>query len=298
MMSLRTIARAAPRTLARASATSTFSRCQRTAALLSARPSALLRTQQVSAFSTSLFRAQDAPGEVDEELSAKLASEIQFEKDVKENEPLPASIKDFLENGPFTLEDVPGKEDVVLTRTYGSEKITVTFSISDLHNYEPDMMEDQAMEDELDDIENGRDSQSRGGAADLAQEANEDMEAGSDDAAIPCRLNVVIEKPNQGALNIEALAQDGAIVLENLYYYKDPKMAHSTDAAAVHAAQDAYPGPPFGSLDEDLQIMMERYLEERGINQSLAVFVPDYMDVKEQKEYMGWLKNVKGFIDA
>lgn len=160
------------------------------------------------------------------------------------------------------------------------------------------MMEDQAMEDELDDFENGRDSQSRGGAADLAQEANEDMEAGSDDAAIPCRLNVVIEKPNQGALNIEALAQDGAIVLENLYYYKDPKMAHSTDAAAVHAAQDAYPGPPFGSLDEDLQIMMERYLEERGINQSLAVFVPDYMDVKEQKEYMGWLKNVKGFIDA
>lgn len=121
-MSLRTIARAAPKTLARASATSTFSRCQRTAALLSARPSALLRTQQVSAFSTSLFRAQDAPGEVDEELSAKLASEIQFEKDVKENEPLPASIKDFLENGPFTLEDVPGKEDVVLTRTYGNEK--------------------------------------------------------------------------------------------------------------------------------------------------------------------------------
>jgi complement component 1 Q subcomponent-binding protein len=179
-------------------------------------------------------------------------------------------------------------------------RITVSFSIADLHNYEPDMMEeDQAMEDELDDIEAGRGQQDqRGGAADLAEEANEDLEAGADEAAVPCRLNIVIEKPNKGALNIEALAQDGAIVVENLYYYADAKLAHSADANAVHAAQDTYPGPPFGSLDEDLQILMERYLEERGITQALAVFAPDYMDFKEQKEYMAWLKNVKGFIDA
>jgi complement component 1 Q subcomponent-binding protein len=115
---------------------------------------------------------------------------------------------------------------------------------------------------------------------------------------VPCRLNIVIEKPNKGALNVEAIAQDGAIVVENLYYYSDPKLAHSTDANAVHAAQDAYPGPPFGSLDEDLQLLMERYLEERGLTPALALFVPDYMDHKEQKEYMHWLKNVKGFIEA
>jgi complement component 1 Q subcomponent-binding protein len=59
---------------------------------------------------------------VDEELSAKLASEIEFENDVKENEPLPASIKDFLDNSPFQLEDIPGREDVTLTRTFGDEK--------------------------------------------------------------------------------------------------------------------------------------------------------------------------------
>lgn len=121
-MSLRAIARAAPRTLARASATSSIARCQRTStSLLSARPTTLLRPQQASAFSTSLLRRKPA-GEVDEELSAKLASEIEFENEVKENEPLPASIKDFLENGPFKLEDIPGKEDVTLTRTFGDEK--------------------------------------------------------------------------------------------------------------------------------------------------------------------------------
>ncbi|SPQ24684.1 57533ffb-1750-4ace-bf02-ee2ad8da7cc7 [Thermothielavioides terrestris] len=298
-MSLRTIARSAPRALARAStASAALSRCQRTSSsLLRARPTSFLRTQQVSAFSTSLYRRAPA-GEVDEELSAKLASEIEFENDVNQNEPLPASVKDFLENSPFKVEDIPGKEDVTLTRTFGDEKITVSFSIADLHNYEPDMLEDQAMEDELDDLESGRNPQDQRGAADLAQEANEDLEAGSDEAAVPCRLNIVIEKPGKGALNVEALAQDGAIVVENLYYYADPKLAHSTDANAVHAAQETYPGPPFGSLDEDLQILMERYLEERGITQALALFAPDYMDVKEQREYMAWLKNVKSFIDA
>ncbi|KAH6623510.1 mitochondrial glycoprotein [Chaetomium tenue] len=297
MMSLRSIARSAPRALARASTTSTISRYQRTSSILSARPTSFLRTQQVSAFSTSMLRKAMA-GEVDEEVSAKLASEIDFEKDVKQNEPLPASIKDFMDNSPFKVEDVPGSENVVLTRSFGEEKITVTFSITDLHNYEPDMLDDQAMEDDLDDMEHSQQDQ-RGGAADLAQEGNEDLEAGEDETSVPCRLNIVIEKPNnKGALNIEAVAQDGAIVVENLYYYADAKLAHSTDANTVHAAQSTYPGPPFGSLDEDLQILMERYLEERGITQALAIFAPDYMDYKEQKEYMTWLKNVKGFIDA
>jgi len=116
------MARSAPRALARASTASTLSRFQRTpASLLAARPSSLLRTQQASAFSTSLFR-RSASNEVDEEVLAKLASEIEYETDVKQNEPVPASIKDFLENSPFKIEDVLGKEDVLLTRKYGDEK--------------------------------------------------------------------------------------------------------------------------------------------------------------------------------
>lgn len=195
----------------------------------------------------------------------------------------------------------PSCADWLTVLFFVSSRITVTFSIADLQNYEPDMMDDAAMEDELDALEAGRHPQDQGrqgGAADLEQEGDEDLEAGADTADIPCRLNIVIEKPGKGALNVEALAQDGAVVVENLFYYKDPKLAHSANAEAVHAAQDAYPGPPFGSLDEDLQILMERYLEERGISQALAMFVPDYMDVKEQREYMAWLNNVKGFIDA
>lgn len=165
----------------------------------------------------------------------------------------------------------------------------MSFSISDLTNYEPDLYnEDDAMTDEQ--FENPE--------AQRAEESEEGQEGEESDAAPPCRLNIVVEKDGKGALNIEALAQDGQIMVENFYYYNDSKFAHSESAEVAHQAQDAFPGPPFGTLDEDLQILLERYLEERGVTQALAVFVPDYMDLKEQKEYNHWLKNVKAFIDA
>lgn len=120
MFSARALARAAPRTVSRLSAA---------AARPVARPSTLLRTtaqcatarSQASAFSTSLLRRAPA-GTVDVELSEKLNSEIQFELEMKENEPQPVTVKDFLDNGPFEIQDKPGMQDVVLTRTYGNEK--------------------------------------------------------------------------------------------------------------------------------------------------------------------------------
>lgn len=43
--------------------------------------------------------------------------------------------------------------------------------------------------------------------------------------------------------------------------------------------------------------MLERYLDVRGVNTALALFIPDYIDVKEQKEYLGWLQRVKDFVE-
>ncbi|KAK5625104.1 hypothetical protein RRF57_000820 [Xylaria bambusicola] len=150
--------------------------------------------------------------------------------------------------------------------------------------------EDTAMTDEEMDTPEGKK---------LAEtEAEEGLEDEDSQGVIPCRLNIVVEKPNKGALNIEAVAQDGAILVENFYYYKDAKMAHSSSPDAVHSAHDVYAGPPFGSLDEDLQLLVERYLEERGISSAMAVFVADYMDAKEQREYQSWLNNIKDFVSA
>lgn len=305
MLSVRTFARAAPRAAARIS-----SSALRQSAI--ARPS-ILKTSTLTAlrparaaFSTTVFR-RAAKSETDEELSAKLESEIQIEEDMKANEQEPASIKDFLNNSAFELVDTPGQEVVKLVRSFGEEKITVSFSIADITNYDP-YSEDNALEEEaLDDdaIQNPnkqRGVSATGGArsAQAEEEMEDDLDDMDEEAAAPINLSIVIEKPGKtsGALNIDATAQDGNIVVENLFYYDDAKVAKVESPEAAQKRADVYPGPPFGSLDDDLQVLMERFLEERGITQALAVFVPDYVDVKEQREYMRWLSNVKTFVDA
>jgi complement component 1 Q subcomponent-binding protein len=83
----------------------------------------LFRPVQRVNFTVSAFR-YDVAGETDAELSAKLENEIKFEEEVTQSEQLPASVKDFLENGSFELVDVPGQEEVKLVRSYGEEKYT------------------------------------------------------------------------------------------------------------------------------------------------------------------------------
>lgn len=125
MLSLRTLARSAPRAATRLSGATLL----RQSALV--RPATLIKTSAVSAlqqrpaaaasFSTTVSR-KAAEGETNEELSAKLESELQIEEDMKANEQEPASIKDFLTNSAFELIDTPGQEVVKLTRSFGDEK--------------------------------------------------------------------------------------------------------------------------------------------------------------------------------
>jgi len=71
----------------------------------------------------------------------------------------------------------------------------------------------------------------------------------------------------------------------------------STSELFRHAPESLYAGPPFQQLDEEVQSLLEAYLDSRGINTALALFIPEYIDVKEQKEYLGWLNRVKDFVE-
>ena len=128
---------------------------------------------------------------------------------------------------------------------------------------------------------------------------NEDGEGG-DNSSPACRLHIVVEKPgkNKGALNIEASCNYNQIAIESVFYYHDVKLAHTATPEAEFASQEIYPGPPFDSLDPDVQTLMDRYIEDRGINEALAIFATDYMGWKEQREYVSWLNNVKKFVEA
>lgn len=173
---------------------------------------------------------------------------------------------------------------------YFPDRITISFSVTELPYQDEEMMdEDQALDDS--------DPQQP-----ASQQQPEDGLEGEEDfgAAPPTHLTVVVEKPaakGAGALAIECTAQDGAVIIDNVHHYPDVAQAFASTPEASHARVDSYAGPSFSTLDEDLQVLMEQFLEERGIGENLAAFVPDYVDFKEQKEYQRWLKNVKTFVD-
>ena len=109
--------------------------------------------------------------------------------------------------------------------------------------------------------------------------------------SFPARINVMIEKPGKGTLQIETTAQDGEIVIDNVLYFANAELADAQTAEMEWKRRNLYEGPPFGNLDEDLQVLFERFLDERGVNTALALWVPEYIDFKEQREYLGWLSS-------
>lgn len=210
--------------------------------------------------------------------------------------------------------------------------IRVTFSIDDLNNMDPEADpydEDAALGDEDGEAvpsnipgsaqSGGANSkgainqgQTSGGNINVAPEdrvapadredlADEEPEDGGPDSdnepSFPARMNVSIEKKGKGTLQVETTANEGAITIESVNYFRDAKLAEPSSAEAQWKRSALYEGPPFGNLDEDLQVLLERYLDERGINTQLAVWVPEYIDFKEQREYLGWLssKSSSGF---
>ncbi|XP_022144809.1 uncharacterized protein At2g39795, mitochondrial [Momordica charantia] len=58
-----------------------------------------------------------------------------------------------------------------------------------------------------------------------------------------------------------------------------------------------YAGPEFKELDDDLQNSLYEYLEARGVDDELAVFLHKYMNNKDKTEFIRWMETVKSFIE-
>ena len=83
-------------------------------------------------------------------------------------------------------------------------------------------------------------------------------------------------------MNVDAVCQDGAFLVENVSFYTDAETGTALTADADWKRRGLYLGPTFENLDPGVQDEFERFLEERGINESLALFIPDYAEYKEQ----------------
>jgi complement component 1 Q subcomponent-binding protein len=97
-------------------------------------------------------------------------------------------------------------------------------------------------------------------------------------------------------LKFQLVANDGDFIIHQLSQIPATEGTDATELLRAHQ-ETAYAGPPFQQLDEEVQGILESYLTARGITSHLAQFVPDYVDVKEQKEYLGWLERVKEFVE-
>ncbi|KAJ7958531.1 putative Mitochondrial glycoprotein family protein [Quillaja saponaria] len=58
-----------------------------------------------------------------------------------------------------------------------------------------------------------------------------------------------------------------------------------------------YMGPDFRNLNGKLQKTFRQYLEERGVNNELSVFLHEYMTNKDKTELLRWLGDVKSFVE-
>lgn len=184
-------------------------------------------------------------------------------------------------------------------------RIKVELSISDINNMAEEEFdqsdEDAAFDDEPEFEQEKRTiNQSKGGKIDVMPEdsiAPADREGDSDGVeygsgpSYPIRLLVTITKPGNKAIQVTAIVADGTIDIENLTIFEKASLVDAEGNKEAREAQSLYEGPPIRNLDPELQMHLERYLEERGINAELAVFLPDFVDQKEQKEYVSWLES-------
>ena len=170
--------------------------------------------------------------------------------------------------------------DWVLTEICNS--IRVTFTVADINNLSEDPMDltDEALGDEGE-----FQAQQNGQGRDV--EGEDEILA----PTFPARLNVTIEKANNGALLIQAVIQDGDLQIEEISHFKDAEIANAHTAEKDWARQSLYAGPPAENLDPELVAFWGRYLEERGLNVEFQNMVTDYIAYKEQKEYVRWLES-------
>ncbi|KAH6879390.1 regulatory protein suaprga1 [Coprinopsis sp. MPI-PUGE-AT-0042] len=230
-------------------------------------PRPVFASQVSRAFSVST--AKFGSGSTDIALSQKLAEELRYEKEENSGSATPDFVKAIVEQGVWTIEDGAGQDEVAISRKFGTENIRLVFSIADIQSEAEDF------------------------------DASEPEGEEADDAGVyPLRASLNITKSNgPGALNVDMVVQEGHFLVENVSFYEDAKVGTELTAEADWKRRGMYIGPQFDTLDIGLQEEFEKFLQERGINESIAQFIPDYAEFKEQKEYVKWLDRVKNFVD-
>ncbi|XP_057450635.1 uncharacterized protein At2g39795, mitochondrial-like [Lotus japonicus] len=110
--------------------------------------------------------------------------------------------------------------------------------------------------------------------------------ANADEMQLHITLIVSISKGDGGVLEITCSAWPDTIEIKRLLTRAKEKMP-----------AEPYAGPDFEDLDDDLQDSLYDFLEVRGVDDELAIFLHQYMKRKDKSELVGWMERVKSFIE-
>ncbi|CAJ1951383.1 unnamed protein product [Sphenostylis stenocarpa] len=109
----------------------------------------------------------------------------------------------------------------------------------------------------------------------------------SDEMQMHITVIVSISKGEDGGvLQIVCSAWPNNVEIKRLFIRADEKII-----------AEPYTGPEFTDLDDSLQDGLYDFLEVRGINDELAVFLHQYMKHKDKTEVVRWMERVKSFIE-
>ncbi|OCF40315.1 complement component 1 Q subcomponent-binding protein, mitochondrial [Kwoniella heveanensis CBS 569] len=222
--------------------------------------------------SLSVSARRMGSGQTDGNLASALAAEHKFELENAATLPeVPAFVENFKTQGIWEINDIPGEDDVVLTRKFGNETIKLTFQISDLDSFnEPAEF------------------------AESEPEVTGEIEPAGP-TSIACSL-VITKSATPGALMVDLETCEEGFEITNVAVY-EKALAEREGADGDWERRSKYMGPQFDHLDQAVQEAFSAYLAERGVDEALADFVLSYCEHKEQKDYVSWLDQVRGFVE-
>ncbi|KAJ2463507.1 Mitochondrial acidic protein mam33, partial [Coemansia sp. RSA 2320] len=213
-------------------------------------------------------------GSIDSDLSHTLKEEIDYEAKQAVEEGEPEFIQAFTEKTGFKLKTKLGESKVAMTKQYGTETITVSFDVSEILN----------IDDPIADISVYRENDQ----GDAVKEAEKKSEDTPED--FPIYFTATFAKPGAPILHMELECEEGEIGVDHMKFLPDEETAVSATVDKDWARKQVYCGPIFGQLSDDLKENIDEFLAERNIDTALTLFMQDFIEYKEQGEYLNWLK--------
>lgn len=152
----------------------------------------------------------------------------------------------------------------MLSRQYKNESIEIVFDCQD--EAEADLPEEDEEEEEKEEEDD--------------EEEEEEPERG-------INFKVIITKPTGEKMILQCAAFDTIDISGVRYVSSENDIKDTT----------LYSGPVFEHLDDELRNAFFSYLEDRGINDEVSVFINYYSAEKEQNEYAYWLHQLSKFTN-